>query len=205
MLITAAEERKKGLTALYIDGEYAVSVDSLTFAGSVFRVGSEITDEQLYELIRLSDVNRAKEKALYLFEYRPRSTKEVEDKLVPLFGEDASQSALSRLEELGLIDDEAFARRYARQLFENKHFPAKRVSFELMKKGIREDLAEAALEDAASSGEKELILKIIRKRIPDPEKAGRKDVEKCKAYLYRQGFRMTDIIDGIEKCGLTGF
>ena len=91
MLITAAEERKKGLTALYIDGEYAVSVDSLTFAGSVFRVGSEITDEQLYELIRLSDVNRAKEKALYLIEYRPRSRKEVEDKLVPLFGEDASE------------------------------------------------------------------------------------------------------------------
>ena len=75
MLITAAEERKKGLTALYIDGEYVVSVDSLTFAGSVFRVGSEITDEQLYELIRLSDVNRAKEKALYLIEYRPRSRK----------------------------------------------------------------------------------------------------------------------------------
>ena len=44
MLITAAEERKKGMTALYIDGEYAVSVDTLTLAASGFRTGSEIDD-----------------------------------------------------------------------------------------------------------------------------------------------------------------
>lgn len=196
MLITAAEERKKGLTALYIDSEYAVSVDSLTFAGSVFRVGSEITDEQLYELIRLSDVNRAKEKALYLIEYRPRSRKEVEDKLVPLFGEDASQSALSRLEELGLIDDEAFARRYARQLFENKHFPAKRVSFELMKKGIDRDIIDEIIEELEPDPCEQIEIIISKKyaRCLDDEKGRQRAINGLRA----MGFSWQDIKECID-------
>ena len=196
MLITAAEERKKGLTALYIDGEYAVSVDSLTFAGSVFRVGSEITDEQLYELIRLSDVNRAKEKALYLIEYRPRSRKEVEDKLVPLFGEDASQSALSRLEELGLIDDEAFARRYARQLFENKHFPARRVSFELMKKGIDRDIIDEIIEELEPDPCEQIEIIISKKyaRCLDDEKGRQRAINGLRA----MGFSWQDIKECID-------
>ena len=196
MLITAAEERKKGLTALYIDGEYAVSVDSLTFAGSAFRVGAEITDEQLYELIRLSDVNRAKEKALYLIEYRPRSRKEVEDKLVPLFGEDASQSALSRLEELGLIDDEAFARRYARQLFENKHFPAKRVSFELMKKGIDRDIIDEIIEELEPDPCEQIEIIISKKyaRCLDDEKGRQRAINGLRA----MGFSWQDIKECID-------
>ena len=121
MLITGAEERKKGMTALYIDGEYAVSIDTVTFISSGKKTGSDITDEELYELIRTSKINRAKEKALYLIEYRARSRKEIEDKLVPLYGDEAAQSAIDRLEELGLINDEAFAREFARQLFENRH------------------------------------------------------------------------------------
>ena len=75
MLITAAEERKKGLTALYIDGEYAVSVDTVTFASMGFKEGKDITDEELHELLQASNIARAKEKALYLLEYRSRTRK----------------------------------------------------------------------------------------------------------------------------------
>ena len=51
MLITAIEERKKGMSALFIDGEYAVSIDTVTLVSSGKRQGSEIDDEELYELI----------------------------------------------------------------------------------------------------------------------------------------------------------
>ena len=97
MLITAAEERKKGMTALYIDGEYAVSVDTLTLAASGFRTGSEIDGEELFELLEKSKISRAKEKALYLIEYHSRTRREIEEKLTPLFGEKASALAIERL------------------------------------------------------------------------------------------------------------
>ena len=147
MLITAAEERKKGMTALYIDGEYAVSVDTMTLASSGFRTGSEITDDELYELLEASRISRAKEKALYLIEYRSRTEKELRDKLVPLFGENAADAAIERLDQLGLINDEKYAREYAEQLITKKHFSRERALFELLKKGIDRDTAEEVLDE----------------------------------------------------------
>ena len=41
----------------------------------------EITDEELYELIETSKYNRAKEKALYLIEYRSRTKRELYDNI----------------------------------------------------------------------------------------------------------------------------
>ena len=163
MLITAIEERKKGMSALFIDGEYAVSIDTVTLVSSGKRQGSEIDDEELYELIRASKINRAKEKALYLIEYRQRSRHEIEEKLIPLYGEDAGNAAIERLEQLGLIDDESFAREYARQLLENKKFGVKRAAFELMKKGIDRDLIDEILEEAAPDPV-EQIIKVIEKK-----------------------------------------
>ena len=147
MLITAAEERKKGLTALYLDGEYAVSVDTVTLASFGYTAGATITDEQLHELLTVSNINRAKEKALYLIEYRSRTRRELWDKLRPLYGEAAAEAAIERLEELGLINDEAYARDYAEQLIERKHFSRERAAFEMMKKGIDRDVADEVLEE----------------------------------------------------------
>lgn len=147
MVITAVEERKKGMSALYIDGEYAVSIDTVTLMSSGKKAGSEISDDELYELIENSKVSRAKEKALYLIEYRSRTKKELMDKLVPLYGENAAESAVNRLEELGLVNDEEFAREYAVQLMEKKKFSRRRTEFEMMKKGIDRDIIEEILDE----------------------------------------------------------
>ena len=128
MLITAIEERKKGLSALFIDGEYALSIDTVTLVSYGKKTGSEISDEELHNLIEQSNINRAKEKALYLIEYRTRTRKEIEDKLIPLYGENATEAAIERLEQLKLIDDESFAREYAENLLIKKKFSVRKVS-----------------------------------------------------------------------------
>ena len=186
MLITAAEERKKGMTALYIDGEYALSVDTLTLASRGFKAGSEITDEELYELIEASKVNRAKEKALYLIEYRSRTAKDLRDKLVPLFGEDAADAAIERLESLGLIDDERFARDYAEQLIRNKHFSRQRAAFELMKKGIDRDTADAVLDEMEADPTDQIrtLLETKYSRVPKDEKGRNRIVNSLRSMGY---------------------
>ncbi len=193
MLITAAEERKKGMTALYIDGEYAVSVDTVTLMSSGYKTGSEINDEQLYELIQMSKINRAKEKALYLIEYRARSRKEIEDKLVPLYGEQAAEQAIERLEQLGLIDDEGFAREFARQLFENRHYSSKRVSYELIKKGIDRYIIEEIIEELEPDPHEQIerILSTKYSRCLDDEKGRQRAINGLRA----MGFSWYDIKD----------
>ena len=163
MLITAIEERKKGMSALFIDGEYAVSIDTVTLISSGKRTGSEITDEELYDLIELSKLNRAKVKAMYLLEYRQRSSREIEEKLLPLYGEKATEAAVERLTDLGLINDESFARDYARNLLEVKRFSGKRVLYEMMKKGIDKELAEEIIEEYDTDPVEQIIEVINRK------------------------------------------
>lgn len=192
-MITAVEERKKGLSALFIDGEYAVSVDTVTLISSGFRAGREITDEELYDLINTSKISRAKEKALYLIEYRPRTRRELEEKLVPLYGEEAAGCAIERLEQLGLINDEDYAREYARSLIERKHYSARRAEFELMKKGIDKSLAEEIVDELSPDPSEQIarLLETKYSRCLDDEKGIQRTINGLKA----MGFSWSDIRD----------
>ena len=196
MIITGIEERKKSLTALYIDGEYAVSVDTMTFLSTGKKVGSEITDEELYDLIETSKYNRAKEKALYLIEYRSRTKRELYDKLIVLFGESATKRAIERLEELGLIDDEKYAREYAEVLLDKKGFSRQRAEFELMKKGIDKDVIEEIL-DELEPEPVEQIKKLLQTKFVR-RLSNEKDLAKTVNSLKAMGYRWSDINEAIN-------
>ena len=197
MIITSTEERKKSLTALYIDGEYAVSVDTMTFLSTGKKVGSEITDEELHELIETSKYNRAKEKALYLIEYRSRTKKELFDKLVVLFGESAAERAVERLEELGLINDEKYAREYAEVLLDRKGFSRQRAAFELIKKGIDKDVVEEIL-DELETDPVEQIKKLLETKFAR-RLSNEKDIAKTVNSLKAMGYRWSDINEAMNK------
>lgn len=197
MLITASEERKKGMTALYIDGEYAVSVDTVTLASSRFHTGSDITDDELYELLRASRISRAKEKALYLIEYRSRTRKELRDKLLPLFGEEAAEAAIERLEQLGLIDDEGFARDYAEQLIKRKLYSRERAAFEMMKKGIDKDIIEEVLDEMEPDPTEQIRQLLSTKYVR--RLSNEKDRLRTVNALKAMGFRWSDIRECMEE------
>lgn len=196
MIITGIEERKKSLTALYIDGEYAVSVDTMTFLSTGKKVGSEITDEELYDLIETSKYNRAKEKALYLIEYRSRTKRELYDKLIVLFGESATKRAIERLEELGLLNDEKYAREYAEVLLDKKGFSRQRAEFELMKKGIDKDVIEEIL-DELEPEPVEQIKKLLQTKFAR-RLSNEKDLAKTVNALKAMGYRWSDINEAIN-------
>ena len=48
MLITAIEKRRKMLSALFLDGEFAVNIDTETLLQFRYKIGMDITDEQLH-------------------------------------------------------------------------------------------------------------------------------------------------------------
>lgn len=185
MTITAIEPRRKGLSALYIDGEFAMKLDTQTLLENRFDVGRDIDDEELHEIISLSNEHRAKEKALWLISYRDHSKKELADKIRRTCDEDSAQKAVDRLEELGLVNDEGFARRYAEQLIFSKHMSKRGVSYELSRKGIDKELAQEILEDI-DVDENEEIKAVLEKKYRnlDDEKTRRRAV----AALQRLGY-----------------
>ena len=78
--------------------------------------------------------NKAKERALYLLEYRDHSKKELIDKVKRTNSEESAIQAVEYLEELGLVNDENFAKKYAHDLVYLKRLSGKRLEYELKKK-----------------------------------------------------------------------
>ena len=93
MQITAIEPRRKGLSALYIDGEFAMKLDTEVILAHRFDVGREIDDEQLHACVLDSDRKRCKDKALWLISYRDHSRRELFDKLKKDYSEESCEAA----------------------------------------------------------------------------------------------------------------
>lgn len=196
MRVTEIRARRKQLSALYLDGEYAVSIDTKTLLEQRVDVGSELDDEDLQELISLSDENRAKEKALRLISYRSHSKKELTDKIRRTATDEAAQKAADRMEELGLVNDEDFARRYAEQLLTIKHMSKRAAAMELQRKGIDRNMIEETLGEIEVDP-REQITEFLSKKYKnlDDEKTKRRAI----AALRRLGYGWEDIRGALDE------
>lgn len=195
MKITAVEPRRKQMCALFIDGEYVMNLDAQTLIENRFDVGREIDDDELKDIIDKSNERRAKEKALWLISYRSHSKKELFDKLKRSFDEESAQKAVDRMEELGLINDEEFARLYARKLVNGKKMSVKAAEYELYRKGIDKITAEQVLGELEYDPQTQIIEFITKKyKNFNDEKIRRRAV----AALQRKGYSWEEIRQAIE-------
>ena len=191
MLITAIEPRRKGLSALYLDGEFAVSLDTQTLLENRFDVGREVSDGELKDIIEKSGERRAKEKA-----YRDHTKKELQDKLRRTCDAQSAEKAADRMEELGLVNDEQYAQRYARRLLLEKRLTRRAALFEMTRKGIDKQTAEEAL-GAVDVDYRDNIRAVIEKKYRSigDEKTKRRAV----AALQRLGYGWDDIRAVLEE------
>lgn len=208
MELTAAEPRRKGLTQLFLDGEAAVRVDTETFLRSGLKPGDLLTDEELHSLLQESDARRAREKALYLLEHRSHSKRELTEKIARTSASrEAAEAAADHMEELGLLNDESFARDYARELFTRKKFGSRRVRQELSLKGIGSALIDELLAEYADEGiETENVLSVLQRKYggwEEDEKIKRRAVAALQrlGYSYEQ-IRRAMALSGEEEQGL---
>lgn len=199
MKISELRQRRHRLTAVCFEHSDSIeTIDTETLLMSGFGVGSEISQQQWQELKQKAEQNRAYEKALYLLEYRAHTKKELFTKLRAVFPAEVCEHALSRIEQLGLCDDEAFARDYAEELFERKGFGKKRVAFELAKKGVDRDVIDGILSEYDGNDPVDTIVSIIEKKycpLPDDPKK----YQRIFAGLARMGYSYGDIKSALER------
>lgn len=202
MEITAIEPRRHRLSQLYLDGEAAVRVDTETLIKSGWKPGMEITDEELHALLEASEERRAREKALYLLEYRSHSKKELADKISRTTSREAAEAAVEKMEELGLMNDKSYARQLASSLLERKGYGVRRARQELLHKGIDRELVEEILLETAPDPEeklREIVERKYQRQLQD-EKGYRRTV----AALQRLGYGWEDIKSVVEEFRETG-
>lgn len=196
MTITELRKRRGRLYLLVIDGEPAVTVDVRTWEESPYKVGSSLSEEELKSLLDESGKRRAKEKALYLLSLRDYSRAELERKLQPEAGAQTAAETAARMEELGLLDDEAYAERLARELIGRRHYPRRRACQELCARGIGGETARAAVEKVDSDDVRQ-ALALIRKKYYN--RLNEETRPKTMAALARFGFSGEVIRRAVEE------
>jgi len=138
-----------------------------------------------------SDKSLAKEKALKLLELRPRSERELKQKLRQKgFTEKIIFEVVSDLKRVDLINDEKFAESWASSRLNNKPMGKFLLKQELFRKGIKKELIEDVIRKSfEDEKEVELAAKLLEKRkrlFQNLE--NRKIQKKLSDFLLRRGF-----------------
>ncbi len=177
---------------IYVDDEYRATVDSDYWYSEKYRNLKEINEEELTELLDAVSFRRAYNKGLDFLSRRPYGTKELIKKLCEKRHEKISaEKACERLTELGLLNDEEFARILANDLLERKNYSIKRIKQELIFKGIDREIVENTVDLLDNEPEKRIIL-IIKKKYMNKigDEKGRKRTIDA---LMRLGYSYSDI------------
>ena len=182
---------------IYVDEEYRATVDSDFWYSEKFRNLKEITQEELTELLDSVSFRRAYNKGLDYLSHRPYGTKELIKKLCEKgHGKEAVQKACDRMTELGLLNDEEYARILANNLLERKNYGVKRVKQELLFRGLDREIVENTVEALDNNPEKSIILVVRKKYLNklNDEKGRRKAIDG----LMRLGYSYSDIKNALN-------
>jgi regulatory protein len=95
-----------------------------------------------------------------------RSRKELADKLAKkLVPADIAARLLDRFEEVGLVDDEAFARSWIASRQPGKGLARRALAQELRRKGVDDEVAREALDEIDPADEEQAARALVRKKL----------------------------------------
>lgn len=129
-----------------MDGEFWAELDAAVALERGLREGAAFSREELDEARVAGERPLAMGRALNLLGYRARSEGEMRERLGRYgYGEGTAEVVVSRLLELGYLDDEEFARQKARE--KARRYGPRRVSADLLKSGVGREVAAGAVEE----------------------------------------------------------
>lgn len=177
---------------IHIDGEYRATVDSDYWYSEKYKNIKDIDEEELTELLNAVSFRRAYNKGLDFLSRRPYGTKELVKKLCEKGHEkESAEKACERLTELGLLNDEEYARILSNELYERKGYGIKRVYQELVFRGIDREIAQNAVDSLDNDTQNRIIILVKKKymnKLGD-EKGKKRTIDA----LLRLGYSYADI------------
>lgn len=128
----------------------------------------------------------------------PRSRTEVEHRLWEKnYPEPVIRQVIQRLEEYRYLDDQAFARQWARDRLIRRHWGPARLRVELQRKGIAKEWIEEALRELFNEkGEEAVAMEFVAQRLKGRGLRDPREYRRSFAYLLRRGYS-PDVIEAV--------
>jgi regulatory protein len=180
---------------VYLDGEFSFGLARIVAAW--LQIGQTIGEEKIAKLQKQDTEETAFQKSIHFISYRPRSEKEIRQKLsFKGYDENTVEAVINRLCDNGLLGDEEFAKLWIENRTAFRPKSRRNLVVELREKGLADEVIKDAVQNA-NIDEEALAEKSARyyiQRLYGFEQ--RKFFQRLNGYLFRKGFSF-DIIPPI--------
>jgi regulatory protein len=203
-----SDPRGSGGFTVFVDGASFALVAAADVRDLALAVGTALAPEQLQRIEARAEVFAARLGALRILAYRALPSVEIRRRLVRKGHTPAvAGEAVGALVAAGLINDDEFARHFARTRSRSLRYGPARLARDLRRLGIGEREAESAIRSAfadegvdAAGLLKEAAEKKL-KTLRDLDPAVRR--RRLRTYLLRRGFTAADVRE-VVKAALAG-
>src|SRR5687768_876168 len=139
--------KQVGRVTVEVDGEPIGVVFVEKVVGMSLAVGRDVEPPTLEALAREVAALKTYDRALRLLAARGRSVRELRRRLLAAREpEEHVNAALQKLEAMGALNDEDYARHVARSQMIGRGYAPRRLKQELAKRGVARDVADRAIE-----------------------------------------------------------
>lgn len=175
---------------IYVDDAFAFSCFADVLSQFDLRKGQDMDEDRMKAVRRADELQSAREYAFSYAARGPKTEKQFRDKLHERgYGPESTDAAVELLRTYGYVDDEAYARRYAAELFASNGPWA--VRRKLAQRGIDRRIIDAVTADVETGDvlEQQLDRLIAKNAHVAPEKAKQRIVRS----LAAKGFAFDEI------------
>ena len=210
--ITKIEQQKNNPARrnIYLEEEFALGVSDETLLQAGLRVGDLVTDALFQQLKLEEEYQEAKNAALKFLSYRPRTEREIRNKLRETeHADNIIDKVVDGLKQSRLIDDRSFARMYIRDTRADRPVGPVLLRQKMLLLGLSREIVEEALgevlhdvsqeDDAGAAAEKFILRAQKTGRAVDPDTLR----SRLTGHLARRGFSW-DVVNSVVSKALHG-
>lgn len=189
-------QRKKGRFLVILEDGDILRITEEELLRFGLRSGEELEEETLEALRSSAKTSQVKAQAAGMIGRRALSKSELQRRLIRGGAAEAdAQAAADWLEDIGAVDDPAYAAAVVRD-YGRRGYGSARIREELRRRGVPRELWEVALEELPDS--EDILDDLIRKRcrgdLSDP-----REVKRLSDGLLRRGFSWSQVKEALSR------
>lgn len=183
------QQKNPERVSLFIDGKFALGLPATEIVRRGLKTGQRLTEDDMAILAAVDEGARATDAAIQFIAHRPRSEREVRDRLRKRgYSSEAIEIAVEKVRGWNYLDDKSFAEFWVENRVRHRPRGARMLASELRQKGVDREVIDNVLEETELN-EDAAALDLARKRLPrlsslEPQTRERR----LSQYLARRGY-----------------
>lgn len=192
-IVTSIEKSDRGRKVLCLDNKIELQL----YAGEVrkygLETGSQVSEELYQEILHEILGKRATKRAMHLLERQEKTEYQLREKLRQnSYPQEAIEDAIEYVKRYHYVDDVRYAKTFV--LYHQEKRSRLRLKTDLLRRGIKGDVIDVALDEVFTFDEREQMRELLTKRRFPQNVGDDGEFRKNYQFLMRRGFKSSDIL-----------